>query len=307
MLKPMLTVAEQIEHLKDKGVQFEICSEAEAYHYLRYNNNFFKLASYRKNYDKYIGGKKEGLYINLDFGYLKDLAIIDMTLRYAIVQLALDIEHYAKLELLRMAEDGNEDGYSIVTDFKNSLEPTQYQRLISEIERNKTSDYCKDLFDKYADNLPVWAFMEMIPFGRMVEFYGYCANRYQSKPMQDNYFVLRSCRKIRNASAHSSCILNDLRPNTNRISTNNKVLRSISVLSKYTVRKRMSNTRINQIVTLLYTHKRIVTSEGVRRKAIILLTQLKERINRNIHYYETNDLVFSNLNFLCKTIDIFSD
>ena len=307
MLKPMLTVAEQIEHLKDKGVQFEICSEAEAYHYLRYNNNFFKLASYRKNYDKYIGGKKEGLYINLDFGYLKDLAIIDMTLRYSIVQLALDIKHSAKLELLRMAEDGNEDGYSIVTDFKNSLEPTQYQRLISEIERNKTSDYCKDLFDKYADNLPVWAFMEMIPFGRMVEFYGYCANRYQSKPMQDNYFVLRSCRKIRNASAHSSCILNDLRPNTNRISTNNKVLRSISVLSKYTVRKRMSNTRINQIVTLLYTHKRIVTSEGVRRKAIILLTQLKERINRNIHYYETNDLVFSNLNFLCKTIDIFSD
>lgn len=304
MKKPMLNTNDQIEHLKRKGVKFEICSETDAFNYLRYNNNFFKLTSYRKNYDKYIGGDKEGLYINLDFGHLKNLAIIDMALRYTIVQLALDIEHYAKLELLRIAESNKEDGYSIVNDFINSLEADQSRRLSSEIERNKNSDYCKDLFIKYSDNIPVWAFMEMVPYGRMVEFYGYCSKRYFSKEMRDNYFLLRSCRKIRNASAHSSCILNNLHLGSNGNSTSFEVLKSISTIPRQIVRKRMSNVRINQIVTLFYTHKKIVTSSGVRGKAKILLLQLKERLSRSIHYYSNNDLVKANLIFLAKVIDI---
>ena len=50
--KPMLNTEQQIEHLKKKGITFNICSEEEAYKYLRYNNNYFKLSSYRKNYDQ---------------------------------------------------------------------------------------------------------------------------------------------------------------------------------------------------------------------------------------------------------------
>lgn len=46
--KPILTIEQQIEHLKQKGVAFELCSEEEAADYLRDKCNFFKLASYRK-------------------------------------------------------------------------------------------------------------------------------------------------------------------------------------------------------------------------------------------------------------------
>ena len=108
-IKPMLNKYEQIQHLKSKGITFDICSEKEAFQYLRCNNNYFKIASYRKNYDKYQGGKEKGKYIALDFGCLKDLAIVDMRLRYTIVQLALDIEHYAKVNILTMAEDHKEE------------------------------------------------------------------------------------------------------------------------------------------------------------------------------------------------------
>ncbi len=56
--KPILTIGQQIEHLKLKGVKFELCSETEAASYLRDKCNFFKLVSYRKLFSKYEGGPR---------------------------------------------------------------------------------------------------------------------------------------------------------------------------------------------------------------------------------------------------------
>ena len=47
-MKKKLTIDEQIEDLKKKGVTFEIMSEEEAKKFLRYNNYYFKLKSYGK-------------------------------------------------------------------------------------------------------------------------------------------------------------------------------------------------------------------------------------------------------------------
>lgn len=119
--KPKLSVEEQVAHLRQKGVKFEIISEEGALEYLSKNNNYFKLTAYRKTFLKHNGGKDDGKYINLEFAYLKDLAIIDMRLRYALLHLALDIEHYAKVRLIQLIENRDEDGYTIVNDFIESL------------------------------------------------------------------------------------------------------------------------------------------------------------------------------------------
>ena len=300
--KPLLTTSQQIEHLKHKGITFNFSSDQEAFNYLKYNNNFFKLSSYRKNYDKNSKGK----YINLDFGYLKDLAIIDMKLRYTVVQLALTIEHYAKMELLRTVEDNEEDGYRICNDFLKSLDSQQRRKIKAEIKRNKNNPYCGELFKKYNNKFPVWVFLEMISFGRLVSFYRFCANRYSSKDMMDKHFLLKTCKEIRNASAHSSCILNNLRPKTNKFkpsySVMNKLAKIKSISNSTRIRK-MSNSRIVQIVTLLYTHNIIVTSEGVKEKAKESLYEFKDRMNKNICYYENNPMIQSSFIFLGKIID----
>ena len=75
--KPILTIEQQIEHLKQKGVAFELCSEEEAADYLRDKCNFFKLASYRKLFSKYEGGPRDGRYVDLDFGQLRLLDSLD--------------------------------------------------------------------------------------------------------------------------------------------------------------------------------------------------------------------------------------
>jgi abortive infection bacteriophage resistance protein len=46
--KPRLSLDEQIQHLKGKGILFNIMDEGSAKQYLKYNNNYYKLTSFRK-------------------------------------------------------------------------------------------------------------------------------------------------------------------------------------------------------------------------------------------------------------------
>ena len=62
--KPKLSLEGQIEHLKEKGVLFNIMDEESAKEYLTQHNNYFKLTAYRKNYDKHPDGENKGKYIN---------------------------------------------------------------------------------------------------------------------------------------------------------------------------------------------------------------------------------------------------
>lgn len=117
MRKPWLTPSQQIAHLKSEGVGFRICSESAAEDYLRRNNNYFRLKSYRANFARVQGGPNDGRYIGLDFGMLVDLSIIDMRLRNEMLSLTLDVEHFAKVRLLSRMEERREDGYEVVRDF----------------------------------------------------------------------------------------------------------------------------------------------------------------------------------------------
>lgn len=306
MGKPMLSVNEQIERLKEKGVTFNLFSEHDAAEYLRSNNYYFKLSAYRRNYDKREGGPLSGQYINLDFAYLRDLAIIDMTLRYTLVQLSLDIEHYVKLDLLRRAEDHREDGYKLFEDFVASLDPDQTRYLNADLEKSGRSIYECELYEKYADRMPVWAFLETASFGWLISFYRFYADRYNNPEMRDLYFLLRACKGVRNASAHSNCILNDLRPGTSKIPSRNSVLnklKEIKGISKASRDRRMSSARIQQIVTLLYVYRIFVTSSGMVDKARVRLSSLSDRMQRNHNYYDSNTMIQNSFDFLCRVIN----
>jgi len=307
MCKPKLTVEQQIEHLEEKGITFDLYSKEDAKDYLSNNSYYYKVASYRKNFPKHTSGEKEGKYISLDFGQLRDLAIIDMRLRYILVQVAMDIEHYIKLEILHTLESTTEDGYSICQDFINSLSSEQQNRLADEIDRTKDSEYCKDMALHYnLSSMPVWVFLELIPFGRLISFYRFCATRFSSKQMKRKYFMLLSCRQVRNAAAHSSCILNDLSINTRSNSPCFEVIRAISKIrniSKDSREKRLSNERILQIVTTLYAHTIIISSPGVMDKTTELLQGLKDRMKRNLNYYPNDSLPCKNIEFLISILD----
>lgn len=307
--KPKLSPGDQVEHLKSKGVGFELFSEEDARIYLEDNNNYFKLSSFRKNYNKIQFGKNAGKYEKLEFEYLRDLAIIDMSLRYTVIQIALDIEHFTKLSILRKINaDDREDGYSVVEDFKNSLDDRQREVFEGEVSENRGTAYNIGIIQKYNDEMPVWVMVEIIPFGRLVSFYKFCAERFGDDRMKKMYYCLLACREIRNAAAHSNCILNDLHVLNSAHRVSYDVMNSLAqipTLSATSRWKKMTNDRIREFVTLLYTHKALVSSEGVHNKTSAKLREFLARMNKNRDYYYKNGLIKSSFDFIEKVIDFW--
>lgn len=309
MEKRKLTVAEQVVHLREKGVQFNIMDEAAAQAYLQQNSNYFKLASYRKNYQKHPGGPKEGQYVRLEFAYLVDLAEIDQALRYLILHMALDIEHHVKIALLKLIEESDEDGYAIVRDFAESLDERQREILRGEIARNRHNTYCGDLVRKYEHEMPIWVFVELIPFGRLISLYKFCGERFQRQDMRKIFYCLRDCREMRNAAAHSNCILNDLkhggarRPNT----MVSEALDKIDDLPKALKRSRMGNERIQQIVTLLYVYRITVNSGQMTEEVTAHLAAFLKRMYGHIDFYSSNQLIHHTFSFIDFVVDKWFD
>lgn len=308
LTKPMKSSQDLVEHMKRKGIMFNIVSPEDAVQYMEKNNNYFRVASYRKNYNKRLDSKQNPIdeYVNLDFGYLQDLAIIDMELRYTFIQLTLDIEHFAKMDLLGEIERHNEDGYKIVSDFLNAQKTDRKQHIQSELRQNQNSYYTKDVYNKYNPDFPAWVFLELLPFGTILDFYLFCAKRFNSKPMCDRFYIMIRCKNVRNACAHNDCFINDFHIGTAPYKPKYPVIQKLAVipsLSSDSRKRRMQNERMQELIYVLYIHNEIVTSKGVHDKAAQKLHAFKERMMKHYDYYNTNQLIAANFNFLKLVID----
>ena len=65
----------------------------------------------------------------------------------------------------------------------------------------------------------------------------------------------------------------------------------------------MSNARIQQVVTLLYTHKDMVESDGIRRFESEELKKIMNRVDKNYDYYKTNPMIKGTFDFLKLVVD----
>lgn len=310
-LKPLLDTNGQIDHLIKKGVKFEYMSEAEARSYLEQHNNYFRLRAYRKNFDKHPAGKKKDQYINLDFAMLVDLSVIDMRLRYVLLELVLDVEHFAKVRLLKEIMEHGEDGYQIVDDYFTAVRETdrlqgstRYQNLTNELARNKNNPYCGGIINKYDGEYAIWAFVEVIPMGSFIHFYEFCANRLEDKTLKDIAHLLKTVKDLRNAAAHSNCILYDMKAKDYQHPPHYAMLKKLSSISKVTRDKKLKNERMRQITTLLYAHSLLASSSGVIERAKKNLNEIVKRMNKNSEYYKGNDVILTNFDFFEKVVDI---
>lgn len=310
--RKFLTAQDQVLHSKSKGVKFKKFSEDDAIKYLEENNNYFKLRAFRKNFTK----NQKGLYLDLDFAQLVDLAILDNRLRRILLEMTLSIEHFSKVHLLKVLQAAGEDGYQIVTDYINQLSQESKNILLSDLHKNKTSHYCGNLYRKYLSttpmNAPVWAFIEVISFGQYLHFYEYCAKRIHDQALFDRLYLMRVVKDLRNACAHNNCIINDLRaplPQTVLKAKNNtaKNLALTQAVSKLPIsanrrKKYMGQLTLYQITTTLYAHKEIVISKGVHKHIVEELQEFKLRYHRDCNYAK-NPLIDGSFTFLFDIIE----
>ena len=300
-----LTAKEQVKHSEGKGVQFNDFSKTKAIRYLEENNNYFKLRAFRKNYIKGEAGK----YLHLDFADLVDLAVIDNRLRVILLEMAISIEHFSKVHLLKVLQKSESNGSQVVIEYVDQLDSDPKKILKEELKKNKNSLYCGNLYKKYLGNkmhCPVWVFIEMVSFGQYLHFYEFCANRSQGKNKKEllrRLYLMRVVKDLRNACAHNNCIINDLRAQMNR-DPNEEIQKVFASLgfSKEVRSKHLKRVAMYQIFTTLYAHKEIVISSGVHDNIARKLQELNGRFYRD-RDYSKNDIIKSSFNLLLNVFD----
>ena len=301
--KPMLTVEQQIAHMKAKGITFELVSEEEAAAYLTDRTYFFKLYAYRTLFERRVGGPRDGQYVGLDFGHLKLLASLDRTLRYALLPMTLDVEHFARVKLVReVTEREGEDGYSIVSDYLASLNHDDRRRRMGEISSFLRDTYSGDLARKYSlpDNMPLWVYLEMASFGSFVDLWLFCARRWTDPAMLDVHYQLRQSKLVRNACAHSSNVINGFARSSGDIETNADVMQAIARtgISHRVRTAKMSNPRLQ-----LYLHAKSVPEGTAKARARNDIAQFSARMDDALEALSKNDAVRSSFTFLMKLFD----
>lgn len=304
-MKEKLTVKEQIEHMKSKGIQFNIIDEKEAEQYLSENTYYFKLKSYAKNYDKYRSTEKQGQYVNLEFAYLKDLAIIDMHLRHFILKTSIDLEHTLKTRLLKDFNESEDNGYDLVEKFLS-----ENHDIEERIKKKKDNSYTKDLANKLIkEGFAVWNIVELLSLKDFLRLY---KRFYEEYPDSLNghymYYPMQGVRKLRNAAAHSNCLINSLRkPYSGNSRYNSKVnafVKRISGMDKLSIKNNMSNQVVYDFVTMLYLVDDMVKSQQMKEKIITEIHDLIHgRMVRNAGYYKKESSIRSAYIFIQKIVD----
>lgn len=285
-------------------------SKQEALSYLKHNNNYFRLRSYRCGFDKVVGGVNDGKYIGLDFAMLQDLSVIDYELMQVLLPMTIDIEHFSKFELLERLGRDFVDTYEIVEQYLSGKRCSQYEgvsggSLTREIDSRLNSCYINGLVSAYRETgYPVWVFTELITFGTFIDFW-FSVSRY----LHDGEFIkrayeLQAMKGLRNACAHNNRIINDLKSGKPRYNVSYAVRNVVTGLKfqDVNVKAKLSNERLQHIATTLYLHS-TMASTGVRTNKGKQLRRLVERMYRNEIYYLRNDQIRTGFAFISGLIN----
>ncbi|WP_171031802.1 Abi family protein [Staphylococcus xylosus] len=282
--------------MKFKGISFNYIDEFSAMEILEYKNYYFKLNSYVDNYPKRLVRYQNDLverYQPVDFKNLVDLASLDMQLRYIIIKFCLDIEHSAKLKILRsITRLNDEDGYEVVGNFFNHVKANSniknpYKKMLKHL---KYDSYRELDYDKYEQNTPIWFLIEYLQFGDLCWFIEFLYNEYKINEFKQLSKTLRFVKNIRNKAAHNTPILNNI-VSINQINGNDKNVlitqygKKLGV-SKKLLDKRLRNYNIHDILAMFFVYDNVVMSSSMREHRVLEFQDFMNRAKRNKNIYD---------------------
>lgn len=279
ILKPKLTVSEQVKKLKRKGVRFIDADEEYAKSFLTNNTFYYKLTAYRKNFKK-----EREKYKDLDFSYLVDLSIIDMHIANEALKICSCIEHALKTQLLSDFDLSPDDGYMVVNDFilyetgaKYPMRPRRAEQL---------------------QNRSIWQIAEDVTLGELFKLCDFFYKKYTRGSA--NYKKIKNLStciiKLRNAVSHNSCLINDL--NIKQINNPTKEIIDYLYLNcfekkvkKVDIKLMLTNRFIQNFVGCLLALTYISNSNRIKYHRYKDLLFLSRRIQKNKGYYQNNETI----------------
>ncbi|MCL2374919.1 MAG: Abi family protein [Firmicutes bacterium] len=306
--KEKLTIKQQIEHMKSKGIRFKLVKPKEAEKFITDQSYYFKIKAYAKNFKK--DEKKQDNYSNLDFAYLVELSTLDMHLRRTIFHLCVNIEHAIKVQILsHCCSKVEEEGYSIVESFRIKQRQSAKDKKRQPREMLQKNQYTEKIHEKYKSSPAIWNFVEMISFGDLIEFYRHYFKIHDKKlcKLSDLLFFVK---QIRNASAHNNCLLaNMITPYQIKPSymVQNYLIQHSSKgdISSNLWKKKLTIAILHDFAAVLYCFKQFVKSDKIIAKTFEELDTIVVRFKEKQEYFDKNRILQENLKIFEKTVDIF--
>ena len=141
----------------------------------------------------------------------------------------------------------------------------------------------------------------------MVKLYEYYSERYPGR-LKDSE-LLYSIRDLRNATAHSNCLINKLQRGTNKPSV--KIIKFVSNIDGIgtSMRKnKLSNKFLYDFISLLYVYNEFINVNIVKQKRFKQIQEfMYDRVIKNREYFEKNECIKTAYTFVKKVIDYMNE
>lgn len=297
-----LTVPEIISYCKETlGITFNIKSEEEAAVFLAKHNYFFRLKQYADFGEK----TKSGKFTNVDFGQMVELSTVDMFLRKLILKMTLDFEHYLKVKIINDSQENPaDDGYAVVENF---LETHNRVRHLIENLNNSTNFYNRQVFDKYKEKTSVWSIVEMLGFSDFIDFYAHYYQYFHLKCEYTPHFD--SVRRLRNAAAHNTCMISNLKPQNwfkSDIEINFELLGAKLEVGNGVISSCLKVPVLNDFAVMLSNYVKLISSPKIKEKT---LEEMQEFFNGRMilhkDYFENVNEIKNAYHFAKDVLDYF--
>ena len=298
-----LTVPEIISYCKETlGITFNLKSEEEAAVFLAKHNYFFRLKQYADFGEK----TKSGKFINVDFGQMVELSTVDMFLRKLILKMTLDFEHYLKVKIINDSQENPaDDGYAVVESF---LETHNRVRHLIENLNNSLNFYNRQVFEKYKETPSVWSIVEMLGFSDFIDFYAHYYQFFHLKCEYTPHFD--SVRRLRNAAAHNTCMISNLKPQNwfkSDIEINFELLGAKLDVGNGVISSCLKVPVLNDFTVMLSNYVKLISSPKIKEKTLEEIQDFfNGRMILNKDYFENVNEIKNAYHFAKAVLDFYS-
>ena len=297
-----LTVPDIISYCKETlGITFNLKSEEEAAVFLAKHNYFFRLKQYADFGEK----TKSGKFINVDFGQMVELSTVDMFLRKLILKMTLDFEHYLKVKIINDSQENPaDDGYAVVESF---LETHNRVRHLIENLNNSLNFYNRQVFEKYKETPSVWSIVEMLGFSDFIDFYAHYYQYFHLKCEYTPHFD--SVRRLRNAAAHNTCMISNLKPQNwfkSDIEINFELLGAKLDVGNGVISSCLKVPVLNDFAVMLSNYVKLISSPKIKEKTLEEIQDFfNGRMILNKDYFENVNEIKNAYHFAKDVLDYY--